>query len=105
MMTIFINAVRQCFKDGGYAKIELSQEEGGVFLVGYRGVLYEVSSDFQVGVPDCQFEAVGCGDQVARGALFASGAQKPRARLELALKAAELFSAGVRGPFVFEVTT
>lgn len=102
MMTVFVDAVRQCFKHGGYAKIDSSQEEGGHFLVGYKDVLYRVCGDFQVGIPMRQFDAVGCGDQVARGALFASSDRKPRARLKLALKAAEQFSAGVRGPFIFE---
>jgi ATP-dependent protease HslVU (ClpYQ) peptidase subunit len=105
MMTVFIDAVRQCFKDGGYAKIESSQENGGVFLVGYRGVLYEVENDFQVGVPDCQYQAVGCGDQVARGALFASTIKSPTERIKVALQAAEQFSAGVRGPFIVEELT
>ena len=104
MMTTFIEAVRACLKSGGYTKIESSQEEGGSFLVGYRGVLYDVGADFQVGIPAAQYAAVGCGDQVAHGALFASDHMKPRARLERALQAAELFSAGVRGPFIFEET-
>lgn len=105
MMTTFVDAARQCFKEGGYAKIDSSQEEGGHFLVGYKGVLYRVCGDFQVGIPMSQFDAVGCGDQVARGALFASTLKSPNERIKVALQAAEQFSAGVRGPFIVEELT
>lgn len=103
MATAFVDGVRQCFKDYGYTKIDSSREEGGAFLVGYRGRLYSVGSDFQVGVPADPFDAAGCGDQVARGAMFVQSPDTdPRKRITAALMAAERFSAGVRGPFVIE---
>ena len=48
------------------------------------------------------YAAVGCGDRLALGALFATAGTglKPRRRVLRALAAAERFSAGVRGPFV-----
>ena len=91
MVTDFVNAVRQCLKDGGYAERHNEAERGGVFLVGY-----------QVGEAADSFDAVGCGGQIAQGALFANPAGPPRERLRIALEAAEHFSAGVRGPFHFE---
>ena len=103
MMTVFINAVRKCLKDGGYAKVESGEESGGTFLVGYRGVIYEIGDDFQVGISDCQYDAVGCGAQLAMGALHATTGKKPRARIRAALQAAEDFNAGVRGPFRVQV--
>src|SRR5688500_17161460 len=99
MATTFINAVRQCLKDHGYAKKENEQESGGAFLVAYKGQLFNVGSDYQVGMPLDGYDACGCGDQVARGALFAASGITGRARAEIALKAAERCSAGVRGPF------
>src|SRR2546421_333192 len=39
MATSFIDAVRECFKNGGFAKKEAEQESGGTFLVGFQGKL------------------------------------------------------------------
>jgi ATP-dependent protease HslVU (ClpYQ) peptidase subunit len=102
MATTFVNAVRDCLKNGGWARRENEREEGGVFLVGVAGRLFVVESDYQVGEAADGYAAVGCGDQLALGALFATAPTKmaPRRRVELALGAAERFSAGVRGPFV-----
>jgi ATP-dependent protease HslVU (ClpYQ) peptidase subunit len=103
MVTDFINAVRDCLKSGGYAEKHNEAESGGTFLVGYAGRLFKVESDYQVGEPVENFDACGCGEDIALGALFASQAgAKPQERLKTALKAAERFSAGVRGPFHFE---
>lgn len=71
MVTTFVDAVRGCFKDGGYLKKETDGEEvGGTFLVGYKGVLYEIGDDFQVAIPYDNYSAVGCGEDLAKGALF-----------------------------------
>lgn len=98
LCTTFINAVRQCLKDGGYATTKDGAERGGIFLFGYKGRLYEVDSDFQVGEPVAQYAAVGCGDEYAHGNLFSSTG-KPEQRITQALEAAAHFSCGVSGPF------
>lgn len=102
MVTEFVNSVRDCLKTGGYASKKEEVESGGTFLVGYAGRLFKIEDDYQVGEPVDGFDACGCGDQIALGALFASPSLKPQARLQLSLDAAERFSAGVRGPFHFE---
>ncbi|MDL2409790.1 hypothetical protein PY650_30060 [Rhizobium calliandrae] len=102
MVTEFVNALRQCLKDGGYARRQNDAELGGTFLVGYAGRLFRIDDDYQVGEAIDGFDACGCGQQIALGALFASSSSPPRDRLEMALNAAERFSAGVRGPFHFE---
>lgn len=101
MMTRFVNAVRECLKAGGYARAVNGEEEGGTFIVGYRGKMYLIYSDYQVGIPSEEYAAVGCGQDLALGALFASSVSnlEPEARINLALGAAEAFSAGVRPPF------
>lgn len=99
MATTFIDAVRTCLRDHGFAKKNQEQESGGTFLVAYRGRLFNIADDYQVGVPLDGFDAVGCGGEVARGALFACSRLSGRKRIALALQAAERFSAGVRGPF------
>jgi hypothetical protein len=106
MVTTFIDAVRDCLKAGGFAKKDNEQEEGGCFLVGVQGRLFRVDGDYQVGEPLDGYAAAGCGEAPALGALYATaGRMSPTRRVEMALKAAERFSAGVRGPFVILSTS
>jgi hypothetical protein len=98
LCTDFINAVRGCLKDGGFATTKDGAERGGHFLIGYRGRLYSVDSDFQVGEPVDQYAAAGCGDDLALGSLHSTTGQ-PDDRIRRALLAAEYFSGGVSGPF------
>ncbi len=101
MVVDFINAIRDCLKSGGWASKKDESEEGGTFLVGYAGHLFTVDSDYQVGRPEDSFAAVGSGQNIALGALFATqGQDNPRDRVLTALRAAERFNAGVRGPFL-----
>jgi hypothetical protein len=101
MCTAFVDALRSCLKDGGYATKDKEQEAGGCFLIGVAGTLFQVDADYQVGWPADGYAAVGCGDQAACGALFATAGRLPAARLETAMQAAERLSAGVRGPFTY----
>ncbi len=48
------------------------------------------------------FDAVGCGQDYALGALRVLDRTKPREALKAALDAAAHFSAGVSRPFLFE---
>ena len=62
------------------------------------------NGDFQVGELHDPFAAVGCGMDLAHGALYAlrDSDLDPESKVRLALEAAERFSAGVRRPFVIE---
>lgn len=100
MTTHFVDAVRKVLKDGGNIQYDDHREKGGTFLVGWRGKLYCVQGDFQVARTVSGFDAVGCGDELALGVLYATrGRTDPRVRVRTALEAAEAYSAGVRGPF------
>jgi len=101
MVTRFVEAVRKVLTAGGVARKDDNVETGGFFMVGYRGRLYTVESDYQVTENLDGYAAMGCADQVAMGALFAIDNQRMDAhkRVSLALYAAERFSAGVRSPF------
>lgn len=103
MSTTFIDRVRKALKDGGFAKVDSGVDSGGTFLVGWRGKLWAIYDDFQVGRAKQGFIGVGCGDVIAEGALFALEASKskqvPKDRVLTALMAAEALNAGVRGPF------
>lgn len=107
MVTIFIDALRTCLKDGGWARKDSEQEQAGTFLVGVTGGrLFTIDSDYQVAESADGYAAVGCGGDLALGALHATAALdlKPRARLALALAAADHHSAGVTGPYVYAKT-
>jgi ATP-dependent protease HslVU (ClpYQ) peptidase subunit len=105
MVTDFVNAVRDCLKTGGYARKTNEEETGGTFLVGFRGRLFRIEGDYQVGECPRAYDAVGCGDLIALGALRAMDRDtslSPSGRVMTALEAAEDYSAGVRGPFHIE---
>ncbi len=104
MITTFVDAVRSCLKNGGCATKDKEAEAGGTFLVGYRGRIYRIEDNYQVGVAADGFDACGVGESSARGSLHTSGRLIPRIsaeqRVQWALEAAERCSAGVRGPFL-----
>lgn len=104
MATVFINAVRDCLKAGGWAQNEKGNEVGGFFLVAYKGRIFEVQSDYQVAENAESYGAVGCGTDLALGSFYTSQGRvpDPRERVELALQAAAAFSAGVYPPFKIE---
>jgi len=103
MVTEFVDEVRNCLKDGGFARVKENQESGGTFMVGYRKSLYTIFDDFQVGINRCGFAACGCGQMLALGAMAANAhLTDPEARILNALEIAEMFNAGVRRPFHIE---
>lgn len=61
--------------------------------------LFNIADDYQVGEAACGYDAVGCGEDIAKGALHVSLRASPEGRIREALQAAEAHSAGVRGPF------
>lgn len=100
MATKFIHAVRRCFKDGGFGKMpEGEDNEGGNFIVGYRGGLYTIYVDFQVNEWAWNYAAIGSGGNYALGSLFMTEGVKPEQRIISALEAATHFNAGVSPPF------
>ncbi|MFI1972061.1 hypothetical protein [Streptomyces cinnamoneus] len=103
MSTVFVDRLRKCLKDGGWASKDSEQEKAGTFLVGVQGRLFAVYDDYQIAEPADGYAAVGCGDEFALGALHATESLnlKPRKRLVLALEAASHHSAGVSAPFTF----
>lgn len=95
----FVDAMRACFKSGGYIWKENERESGGRFLLGHAGRLFMIDTDFHVGEARWGMDAVGCGSDIAMGALFCAKG-KPEQRVRTALEAAAAFSAAVRPPFV-----
>lgn len=99
LVTVFVEQVRTLLKDSGVALVSNNQESGGFFLVGYEGGLYRVCSDYQVSTFADGCDAIGCGDEYALGALFATTGQSPQERINMALGAAAFWSGRVSMPF------
>lgn len=92
MVGDFMNAVKMCL-DVGEEGLEPN------FLCGYRGKLYEIEGDYQVGIPQKGFAAIGSGGDLATGSIMSSKGN-PKKRILVALKAAESGNAAVRAPFI-----
>jgi len=107
MCTDFINAVRECFKNGGYLqKSSDGDEKGGTFLVAYKNRLFRIENDFQVAESLNGIDAVGCGADYALGSLHVLTKQNltPKEKVLKSLETASFFSAGVSKPFVINGT-
>lgn len=98
MATAFVNEVRQCLKDGGYARAKDGGEHGGTFLVGYKGLLYAIEDDYQIARSQDGYMAVGSGRDYALGSLHSTGGP-PHVRVQRALEAAAHHCAAVAAPF------
>jgi len=102
MIQEFVPSVREAMKAHGYLKTESGRETGGTFLLGWRGKLYAIEEDFQVAENACSYAACGCGRDLVLGSLHTTEQFEldGRTRIRMALETAEMFSAGVRGPFI-----
>jgi ATP-dependent protease HslVU (ClpYQ) peptidase subunit len=69
--------------------------------------LFAIHGDYQIEWHTESYNAVGCGGEIALGALavLAHTNLEPLLILERALTVAEQFSGGVRGPFHYVTTT
>lgn len=105
MCTLFVNEFRDVMKNLGYAQKYSEQEYvDSKALIGYRGKLYVMESNFQIMEHIDPYDAVGCGEPFALGALYVQDADNaiehnPHGALIMALHAATRYSAGVREPF------
>jgi len=70
-------------------------------LVAVGGALVEIDDEFGVTQPGRDYTAIGCGADVALGALHALRRLKPKARAMQALEAAAAHHGKVKGPFTF----
>lgn len=98
MVNDFIESARECLKAGGMATKEKEAEVGGTFIVGVRGRVFVVESDYQVVEPVAPFASVGSGMAYALGSL-ATSRGRPETRIRTALGVAERFCGAVRAPF------
>lgn len=107
MVAKFVPKMRDALKKAGALKETRGVHEmESKAIVGFRGKLYIIEQDFQVGVCAQSYAAAGCGESYAMGALYAVFNGNPSDNLEDsrmiaegALEAAVEFSGGVRPPF------
>lgn len=99
----FIDELIDCFKNKGFATIEDDVVTGGFFLLGYNNNLYHVQNDFQIAKVYRNFNACGCGENYALGALDIilndNIITEPNDIIKKALMTVEKFSACVKSPF------
>lgn len=94
----FVKSVRHIFHEEGYTDENITL--GGDFMVGVKGRLFTIYSDFQVAEACDDYATIGCGAQVALGSLYATAGNALHTRVKSALEAAEKHNGGVRAPFL-----
>ena len=99
MVVSFVEAARTLLKEKGFSKVESNKHSGGQFLVGYKGVLYCIHKDFQVGQLSEGLESIGSGSDFALGAMKALVDVPPVQRIKRSLTIAAHFNMGVCAPF------
>ncbi len=101
--------LRKSLNDHGWGRVNITEpgangaHAGGNFLIGVRGLLFEVCPDYGM-VRNLEYATVGAAQDIALGALFVTRGQRPRARIRKALKAASTHNMAVRPPWVIVST-
>lgn len=105
MATVFSSAIRERLKEAGASTITKNEETAALrALVGYKGRLYKLDSDFCVMRIENDYFATGSGEYHAMGSLYSTENfyMTSEERITLALKTAEKFINSVGGPFIVE---
>lgn len=105
MCVDFIKKVQKTFEKNGFSgqNKRTEQETCGQMLVAYNGELYEIYEDYQVGIVADPYNSIGCGSDIALGALHAihnlNPTLSPEKKVTAALDAAVAYSGGVIPPY------
>lgn len=106
LCTFFIDAVRDCLKESGFAQIKDNVEsQNSRFMLGYKNRLFEIEYSFQVIETTMKYRAIGHGEDYAYGAmevLMDNKEMSPREKIRRALKAVAKFDNTVSSPFVIK---
>ena len=99
MVTKIIPELRDAYHNAGYGKKDDAEKmNGGTLLVGSRDSLFSVRGDFSVLEVKDNFASIGCGAELACGALFAlknDPVMSIPKKIKTAIEAAAHFSAYV----------
>lgn len=101
IVTKFIPNIINLFENGGYNRTFSGEKKGGEFLFAYKGKLFKIQSDYQVGESFDNYDACGCGEDFALGSLSTTEDSNltPIERIHKALQSATKFSTGVSAPY------
>lgn len=105
LITDFVPLLRAALKEHGFAMKDKDREEGGTMLVGLRGQLFSVQSDYSVLEVLGGIDACGAGEDIAIGAMWAAvhnGVKRVDQVVANGLEAAGTYSALVRPPYVYQ---
>ena len=106
MSTLFIDTIKTLYKDNGYSEIKDNREESfGEILVLRKKQIYRIEGcSYSLIVRRGNFDAIGCGDDISLGVLFALDgiSMSPQDKIITALKASEKYKIGVCSPFNVE---
>lgn len=91
--------IYRCFKNAEMFNEDVGEGMDGTFLLGYQGNIVHFQQNLQAMVSRRNYVAIGSGDALSHGALFASEGKGPAERVYLALQAAAAFSGHVKEPF------
>jgi ATP-dependent protease HslVU (ClpYQ) peptidase subunit len=107
MVTSLLPTMKSLLEEHGFGETENEHTSmDAVFLIGAKGQLFELQSDYSMITVAGPYHAVGSGRDIATGALDILNKSKksPENILKEALITAEKYNAFVRRPFVFVST-
>lgn len=89
--TELAKAIKKTLVEAEWATKENERREGGFALIAYRGRIYRLQDEFDIVRTGEGYDAVGAGDSIALGALYAlagrtEGASRARAAVEAACR-------------------
>lgn len=100
LCTHFIKSLKSAFKKNDFV---VDDDDNSVsFIVVYNKKIYEIDSDFQVGIPIQPYFSIGSGAEYAMGSLYTSNSLvgvKADTKVKTALEAASTYCTGVQPPF------
>lgn len=99
MITEFIPELKGQLEAHGYPNHD-DEKENWSLLVGIRGYLFTIESDFHLGYDETHYAAIGAGSEYALGAMFCSQSSGMKLA-RVGLEAAEYFCPYVIRPFNF----
>lgn len=102
----FLHCLRQCLIDNGFAEIQnnVEQFKETSILIGIAGHIYEISSNYSITEYIDDYQCIGSGEELSRGALHALEKidMSIEDKITIALEAAARYDEGVAAPFYIE---
>jgi 20S proteasome alpha/beta subunit len=101
MCTHFVNAILECLKSGSFDSGDKNDVTATFLSIGYKGKIYTIDGDLQVGKLNDFYTAIGSARELALGSLYTTEKMllTPQERILLALEAAAKYAPSIRAPF------